>query len=450
MKQTRDGWGRTSVKKLGQPQPIDYTEGMPTLPDSPSALRVAVVGGGAAGFFAAVNIAEKNPRCAVTLFEASPQPLRKVRISGGGRCNLTHACFDPLRLSEFYPRGGRELRSLFARFQPTDTMNWFESRGLRLKIEEDNRVFPASDESQDVIRLFLRLAEVSGVNLRTGARIERILPDEGGFHINVDGRSERFNICVLATGYSPPGWKLAEALGHTVIPPVPSLFPFTVRSPVIEGLQGVSVPMARGALRVSGKNGKPARIQAEGPLLITHTGLSGPLIYRLSAWGARFLADTGYKAALELDFIPEVAEETLKQRLSESIFQTGARKKLGNIAMLEEIPGRLRLALLKAAGADLEKTGDASSRKILHSLTENLKRLPLPVDGKSPSKEEFVSCGGVALKEVDFKTMQSRRVPNLYFAGEILDIDGLTGGFNFQSCWSQAWVVSEALRHSSP
>lgn len=416
---------------------------MATTPDLTQDLRIAVVGGGAAGFFAALNTAEKNPKARITLFEAAHKPLQKVSISGGGRCNLTHACFDPARLTEFYPRGQRELRSLFSRFQPKDTMAWFENRGLTLKTEGDNRVFPACDNSQAVIDLFMDIAEKYRIRIRTQTRVERIAPDKRGFHIQVNGKTEPFDVCILSTGYSPPGWKLAESLGHTVIPPVPSLFPFTVKSPVIEGLQGISLSVAQGKLDVTG-NGKAQKLQAEGPLLITHTGLSGPLIYRLSAWGAQALAQAGYKAQLQLDLVPMIDETTLRKTLNRLFGETDAKKKIGNTG-LEPIPHRLWLALLTASGANLEDRCEVFGKKSLNRLVEQLKRLPLPVTGKSPSKEEFVSCGGVALKEVDFKTMQSRLVPNLYFGGEILNIDGLTGGFNFQACWSEGWAISEAL-----
>ncbi|HEY9686178.1 MAG TPA: NAD(P)/FAD-dependent oxidoreductase [Coleofasciculaceae cyanobacterium] len=406
-------------------------------------IRIAVIGGGAAGFFAALNTAEKNPRARITIFEAAAKPLQKVLISGGGRCNLTHACFDPVRLTEFYPRGQKELRSLFTRFQPRDTMTWFENRGLQLKTEPDGRVFPVTDRSQDVIGLFLDQAEKLRIRLRTQTRVESITHQNGQFMIASQGKAEPFDACILSTGYSPPGWKLAENLGHTILPPVPSLFPFTVKDPVISGLQGISLPHVRGRLTVD-THGKPQKLEAEGALLITHTGLSGPVIYRLSAWGARALAEVRYQARLQLDLLPELEEEPLRNALQKLLMETEAKKKLEN-THFPPLPNRLWLSLLSASGANLDDRGEFVSKKTLNRLVETLKRLPLAVSGKSPSKEEFVSCGGVPLKEVDFKTMQSRRVPNLYFGGEILDIDGLTGGFNFQACWSEGWAISEAL-----
>lgn len=403
-----------------------------------------MVGGGAAGYFSAVNIAEKNPRARITIFEAGRQPLQKVRISGGGRCNVTHACFDSLQLTEFYPRGSKELRSLFARFQPKDTIAWFEKRGLKLKTEGDNRIFPVSDDSEDVIGLLMHEADRQDVRLKRQARVERIEYRDNLFYLTSLGETQLFDVCILATGYSPPGWQLAESLGHSVIPPVPSLFPFTVKSPVLADLQGISVAQACGKLLIS-QNGKPAKIQAEGPLLITHTGLSGPLIYRLSAWGARALAASRYQAQIQLDLLPETSEEALRLQLEAMFRQTDAKKKTGNTQM-PPLSHRLWLSLLQYSDIDLEARGETLNQKSINRLIENLKRLTLPVTGKSPSKEEFVSCGGVPLKEIDFKTLESKKIPGLYFAGEIMDIDALTGGFNFQACWSAGWTISEAIR----
>lgn len=432
---------------------------MPPTPDPPHASarkkRIAIIGGGAAGFFTAINTAEKNPNTQITIFEAANKPLGKVFISGGGRCNLTHSCFEPARLIEYYPRGQRELRSLFSRFQPKDTVQWFRKRGLALKTEEDGRIFPVSDNSQDVIDLFLSLARAYRIAVRTQSRVAQLHHEDGLFVLTVRGQEEIFDACVLATGYSPPGWQLAKDLGHQVISPVPSLFPFTVRAEVIEGLQGIALNRVAGRLNVpaagtgskagKAKTDKTEKVQAEGPILITHTGLSGPVIYRLSAWGAKALADNRYQATLILDLLPDENEEALRQQLTRLFTGQDARKKVSNITF-PALPNRLWLALLSASGIHLEEKGEAVGPKAVNRLVETAKRLTLPVSGKSPSKEEFVSCGGVTLKEVDFKTMQSRLVPGLYFGGEILNIDGLTGGFNFQACWSSGWTISEALK----
>ncbi len=444
------------MNKAGQTAKIglfDYTGCMPATPDpaltqpSPageSRPRIAIIGGGAAGFFAAINTAEKNPAAEITIFEAGHKPLQKVRISGGGRCNLTHHCFDPVRLVEFYPRGQRELKSLFARFQPKDTVKWFEQRGLKLKIEPDGRMFPRSDSSGEVLELFHALAKRHGIRIYNQSRVDSIQKTERGFEIRTAQASHRFDVCVLATGYSPIGWELAKGLGHTILPPVPSLFPFTIQDAVLKDLQGIALPEAKGKLVVKGTH-KTETFMAEGPVLITHTGLSGPLIYRLSAWGARALAESRYQASLTLDCLPAQSEEALRDTLQERFLRTEGKKKLGNISF-SALPNRLWQALLVESGAHVEEKAELIGKKTLNRLVENIKRLPLRVSGKSPSKEEFVSCGGVALKEVDFKTLQSKRVPGLYFGGEILDIDGLTGGFNFQACWSAGWVISEAMK----
>ncbi len=408
-------------------------------------IRIAVIGGGAAGFFAALNIAQKNPQAQITILEAAHKPLQKVFISGGGRCNLTHACFDPTRLIEFYPRGQKELQSLFSRFQPKNTVQWFEKQGLKLKTEPDGRLFPSSNQSQDVINLFLKMAGQLGIELRTQCRVEKVQHIDNQFHISSRGGVETFDICMLATGYSPPGWKLAESLGHTIVPPVPSLFPFTVKASVLQDLQGIAITKAVGKLEVAPPTGKAVKLQAEGPVLITHTGLSGPLIYRLSAWGAKALADNHYQATLTLDLLPDEPEETLRTQLQTLFTGPDSKKKLANLSF-PAFPQRLWQSLLLESGANLEEKAETISKKTLYRLVEGIKRLRLPVTGKSPSKEEFVSCGGVSLKEVDFKTLQSRLVPNLYFGGEILNIDGLTGGFNFQACWSGGWTISEALK----
>ncbi|WP_373533083.1 NAD(P)/FAD-dependent oxidoreductase [Vampirovibrio sp.] len=426
---------------------------MPSTPEPPplthQKTRIAIIGGGAAGFFAAINTAEKNPRAQITIFEAGHRPLQKVFISGGGRCNLTHRCFDPTRLIEFYPRGQKELRSLFARFQPKDTVSWFERRGLKLKAEADGRMFPVSDNSQDVIDLFRRLAQKHGIEVRTQSRVEAIQQVNGLFEVhNQSAQSQNkmalFDICVITTGYSPTGWKLAAALGHTVIPPTPSLFPFTVKNSLLQDLQGIALTKAGGKMRVSLPD-SVQKFEAEGPLLITHTGLSGPMIYRLSAWGASALAGSQYKADLQVDFLPDQTEENLRQTLTQLFTVTESKKKLINLS-LAPLPNRLWQALLTESGAPLEEKAESVNKKTINRLVENLKRCPLQISGKSPSKEEFVSCGGVVLKEVDFKTMQSRLVPDLYFGGESLNIDGLTGGFNFQACWSAGWAISESLK----
>lgn len=404
------------------------------LTDMPPVKSLAVIGGGAAGFFAAVNTAQKRPDLAVTVFEAATKPLQKVYISGGGRCNVTHGCFDSRLLLQHYPRGQKELPSIFSRFQPKDTVEWFAQRGLTLKTEADGRMFPVSDRSQDVIDCLRREAHLAGVELLCGARVAEVRHDNGQFWVH----DRPFDALLLATGYSPPGWQLAASLGHTVIPPVPSLFPFKIQSPLLADLQGLSMLEVAGKLTI-GKD----KFEARGPVLITHQGLSGPVIYRLSALGARALAGSGYQATVRIDWLPDLGEEDLRHALTRML-DTDKQKKLGN-TQFQPFPHRLWLSLLTASGANLEAQAAHLNKKAFNKFIELLKRCDLPVTGKSPSKEEFVSCGGVDCREVNFQTMESKICPGLYFAGEILNIDGLTGGFNFQSAWSTGWVMSEAL-----
>lgn len=432
---------------------------MTTMPVSQLPLSsIAIVGGGAAGFFTAITLAEKIPGLQITIFEASPNPLQKVRISGGGRCNLTHACFDFKQLATHYPRGEKSLLGLFSRFQPQDTIAWFQSRGLALKTEDDGRVFPNSDSSESVIQLLMALVRKNGITLASSSRITNIQHQDNRFCLTVQtvhgSRSAYFDACVLATGYSPPGWKLAKGLGHPLQTVVPSLFPFKTSSSLLDGLQGLTLLRVQGTLTtkpslsesgLSTKKLKKSTVKAEGALLVTHSGVSGPLVYRLSAWGARMLAENNYQGTLLIDCLPNMTVEELYDTI-QTMFAEQRQKKALN-TRLPEIPNRLWYAFLEAVGIRLDNKVEAVTKRQQRLLAEKIKALPLTVIGKNPSKEEFVSCGGVELKYVDFKRMESRLVPNLFFAGEILDIDGLTGGFNFQACWSAAWTISETLLH---
>lgn len=422
---------------------------MPLSADTPDSrttpLRIGVIGAGAAGMFAAINLAEQlsaqGQPYQMTVLESGARPLQKVRISGGGRCNVTHACFDPKLLVQHYPRGAKALPSVFSRFQPEDMVRWLSQRGLLLHTESDGRMFPVQNDSQAVIDLFLALAKKHRIDVRCNQKILQLEKQQVGFEIRTTHDQMHVDRLILATGYSSSGWHLATSLGHTVIPPVPSLFPFKILSPVLADLQGISLPLVKGRLAFAQKTDKT---EAQGAVLITHSGLSGPVIYRLSALGANALFHNNYHAQLILDLLPDQKNEAvLRAQLSELLQQTHKGKKLKN-TQCAYFPQRLWLSLLTYSGADLEAQADVTSKKVLNQLLENIKRLTLPVTGKNPSKEEFVSCGGVDLKEIDFKTMASKICPGLYLVGEILNIDGLTGGFNFQACWSAAWVLSES------
>jgi predicted Rossmann fold flavoprotein len=411
-------------------------------------IRVIVVGGGAAGFFAAISCAEKlGANGTVTLLEATAHPLAKVRVSGGGRCNVTHACFEPRELLKKYPRGGRELLGAFSRFQPRDTVAWFAARGVELKTEEDGRMFPVTDDSATIVDCLTRAAEQAGVKIVTslGVRTVERSPMASGsssgsaFWLTLtDDSNLRCERLLIATGgnKSSAGLIIAEKLGHSIVPPVPSLFTFHIDDKRLEGLSGVSVPNATTA--VSG-----TKLKESGPLLITHWGLSGPAILKLSAWGARELAKAGYEFPVTVNFAGTLSRELLLKELT-LVREKNPRKQITTWSPLD-MPQRLWERLVTSSGilatAPWAQVGNAA----LASLAAQLTAAEFKVVGKSLFKEEFVTCGGVKLSEVDFRTMESRVCPGLHFAGEVLDIDGITGGFNFQSAWTTGWLAGQAM-----
>ena len=417
-------------------------QGLKVVNDRP--VKVVVIGGGAAGFFGAINCAQNHAQTEVTLLEAGRQPLAKVKISGGGRCNVTHACFDPGMLVTHYPRGGKALRGAFSRFQVQDTVNWFESRGVRLKIEEDGRMFPTTDDSQTIIDCLMQQVRASGVRLRTGVSVvavRRLSPEEGekngGFEIVLkSGETLSCDRLLLATGSSPLGYKIAQSLGHQIEPPVPSLFTFNIKDPRLQDLAGVAVKTARVQFR-------DAKLTQTGPVLITHWGLSGPAILKLSAWGARYLYNHKYRATLTIDWLPQYNPELLREQL-QAVKSQLPRKAVATSCPFP-IPRRLWERLLASRGIDTETRWAEISKKAINQVVEELIRGEYQITGKGVFKEEFVTCGGVSLKEVNFKTMESRCCPGLYFAGEVLDIDGVTGGFNFQSAWTTSWLAAQSL-----
>src|ERR1051326_159994 len=404
--------------------------------------RVIVVGGGAAGFFAAITCAEAAPGTEVIVLEKGPQFLSKVRISGGGRCNVTHACFDSSALSGYYPRGARELLSPFKMFEAKDTIDWFEARGVKLKVETDGRIFPTTDSSQTIIDCLLHEARSSGVKLLTNCGLERVLRRaDGGFDLTLTGTSAEPMRCdrlLLATGGCrvPAGGQIAVSLGHTLAPPVPSLFTFHIETPWLRDLTGISV----GSVETSVPE---ARLRERGPLLVTHWGLSGPVILRLSAWGARLLHGLDYRFQLQVNWLPHLEVESISAEL-DSRRQTEPARFIVKTPM-SPLPARLWEQLVLACGIGSETRWAALSRAARHSLVQQLVRTEFQVTGKSLNKEEFVTCGGVRLSEVNFKTMESRICPGLYFAGELLDVDGLTGGFNFQAAWTTGWIAGKAM-----
>lgn len=403
-------------------------------------MDLVVLGGGAAGFFGAIRAAEANPQARVTLLEAGSSFLSKVKISGGGRCNVTRAVFDPRELVKGYPRGATELRGVFSRFQPRDTVAWFEARGVALKTEEDLRMFPVTDDSQTVIDCLLNAARAAGVRLRTHAFTERIAREGDGFRLTLrGGETVRADAVLLATGSNPRGHALAASLGHTLEPPVPSLFNFMIDDPRLHDLSGITVEHVRATLKVADQ-----KFQQEGSVLVTHTGLSGLALLRLSAWGARELHASGYRGTLMVDWVPDTPEAALRER-AVALRAEHPRGTLGAHALAPELPRRLWERLLQHAGVDPETRWSEAPKKGLNLAVLELKQGAFPIAGKGLFKEEFVTCGGVRRKEVDFRTMESHVCPGLYFAGEVLDIDGVTGGFNFQNAWSTGWIAGSSM-----
>jgi predicted Rossmann fold flavoprotein len=402
--------------------------------------RVVVTGGGAAGFFAAITCAEAAPAVEVTLLEKGPQFLSKVRISGGGRCNVTHACFDARALAARYPRGEQALIAPFKSFQASDTVAWFESRGVKLKTEKDGRVFPVTDSSQTILDCFLGAAKAAGVKLVLNRGVEVVTKrPEGMFELRLsDGATLDCDSLLLATGGCrvPALGQLAASLGHTLEPPVPSLFTFHLETPWVRDLAGVSVETVEASVPGTG-------LRERGALLLTHRGLSGPATLRLSAWGARVLHGFNYRFPLHLNWLPHLGTEALAAGLQSRRDTQPARLVVNT--PIAPLTARLWEQLVLAAGIPGNTRWAGLSRAGRHALVQKLHRTELMVTGKSLNKEEFVTCGGVRLSEVNFKTMESRICPGLHFAGELLDIDGLTGGFNFQAAWTTGWLAGQAM-----
>lgn len=414
---------------------------------TPIPLKVVAIGGGAAGFFSAIACAETHPHTQVTLLEAGRETLSKVRISGGGRCNVTHACFDSAQLVQNYPRGSKALRGAFSRFQPRNTIAWFEAHGVKLKTEADGRMFPVTDDSATIVDCLIDAAKEVGVKIRTNVSVVSIkiiqpnLPSNtANFEIKLkSGETLECDRLLLATGSNTLGYQIAKSLGHTIEPPVPSLFTFTIPDPQLRELAGVSVDKVQVRLQVNGKT----EFEQTGAILITHWGLSGPAILKLSAWGARVLHDNQYQANLAIDWLPQYNQESLRELLLKVKAQLAQRQIASSCPL--PIPRRLWQYLVDRIGIIPEDRWAGLSNKLLNQLIQEINQGQYQIKGKGVFKEEFVTCGGVSLKEVDFKTMESKICPGLYLAGEILDIDGVTGGFNFQSAWTTGWLAGQAM-----
>ncbi len=444
--------------------------------------RIVVVGGGAAGFFAAITAAEALRAGAagaidgmggreaaggtVTLYEATAHLLAKVKISGGGRCNVTHACFEPRELVKKYPRGGRELIGAFSRFQPRDTVAWFAARGVELKTEDDGRMFPVTDDSATIVACLQRAAAEAGVRVVTGVGVRGVV--KGGVGIEVEpvvpnrlagdatspmgtsgstfrvelttGETADADHVLIATGgnKSSAGLAIARAFGHEIEPSVPSLFTFNIaRDARLEGLAGVAVERVETSVRGT-------KLKEQGPLLVTHWGVSGPGILKLSAWGARELAAMDYKFTLVVNFSPAHTRETFAQELA-TVRAQNPKKQVTTWSPVAGMPQRFWERLVVAAGIGATTPWAQVGNAALAILAAQVCAAEFAVSGKSTNKDEFVTCGGVRLREVDFRTMESRLCPGLHFAGEVLDIDGVTGGFNFQSAWTTGWLAGRAM-----
>jgi predicted Rossmann fold flavoprotein len=399
--------------------------------------KIAVIGGGAAGFFAAINCAETNPDCQVVIIERSKSVLEKVRISGGGRCNVTHHCFDARELVKNYPRGSRELLGPFLRFGPADTIEWFERRGVRLKTEPDGRMFPISDDSATIVHCLWQSAAKAGVKVLTSTRVERInLLDNGQWSLYFNGENVLFDQLMIASGSSNQVWEWLKSLGHDIVTPVPSLFTFNTKDTRLRDLSGVSVTQV--SLDIMG-----TRLRANGPLLVTHWGLSGPAILRLSAWGARELSDKNYHFSLKINFLDHIESDEAAAILQQLKIEMGKKSILANAQF--GLPQRLWQNLCADLAITPEQRWAELDKKTLNALCQQLCAATFTINGKSTFKEEFVTAGGVNLKEINFKHFSSRILPNLFLAGEVLDIDGITGGFNFQAAWTGGWLAGMAM-----
>ena len=394
---------------------------------------IIIVGGGAAGFFTAINIAEKNPKLKIAILERGKEVLTKVRISGGGRCNVTHACFVPSELVKNYPRGERELRGPFNTFCSGDTIEWFEKRSVELKIEDDGRMFPVSNSSQTIIDCFVSETQKYGIQVLTNQSVQSIFKADDYWKVETNHENFACQKLILTTGSNPKIWEMLQNMEHSITDAVPSLFTFNIKDKRIKDLMGLSA-----FANVKVKNSK---LEESGPLLITHWGMSGPGILKLSAWGAIELAAKNYQFAIEINWLNDIATATVLENLKELKLEH-AKKAVSKKSPFD-FPNRLWESLVLASEIDAETKWSDLTKNQLQNLANQLTKGEFQVNGKSTFKEEFVTAGGINLKEINFKTMESKLHDNLFFAGEIVNIDAITGGFNFQNAWTSGFVLAQ-------
>ena len=397
--------------------------------------QIIIIGGGAAGFFCAANLDEKKYK--ITILEQNSDVLQKVKISGGGRCNVSHGCFDPKELVQFYPRGNKELLSVFTKFQPGDTMDWFEKRKVSLKIENDNRIFPESNSSQTIINTFQNEIQQKNIEVKTKCSVKEIIKKDNQYLVSTSLGDFEADFVIYTTGSSPKSLKMIENLGHKIIDLVPSLFTFNIKDDLLKDLLGTSFEMAETSI-------PKLKTEESGPLLITHWGLSGPAILKISAWEAINLAKVKYHFEVQVNFISKDIDD------AEELFQNfkiSNPKKLIGSSKIFDVTNRFWQRILEVSKVDFNKQIANISGKEMQTILENLCKKKFQVTGKSTFKDEFVTAGGVDLKEINFKNMSSKILTNFYVAGEVLNIDAVTGGFNFQACWSEAWLIAQDLNN---
>ena len=398
--------------------------------------KVIIIGGGAAGYFTAINAKELNPELNITILEKGKEVLQKVKISGGGRCNVTHACFDPKELTKFYPRGEKELLGPFHQFMTGDTFEWFENRGVPLKIEEDNRVFPEANTSQAIIDCFQNAVDNLGISVLKNHGVNSIYQQDEKWIINTKNQNFEADFVVVAAGSSKKVWDLCKTLDHTIIEPVPSLFTFNIKDKRIIDLGGISVPNAE--VTLVGTN-----LENSGPLLITHWGLSGPAILKLSAFGARILADKNYQYNVLVNWLGQDTDSVFDEL--QQLKKSQAKKQVNLKSPFCDIPRRLWERLVAASEIKNNQNWADLSNKQLQNLANQLTKGLFNANGRTTFKEEFVTAGGVDLKEINFKRFESKKHKNLFFVGEVLNIDAVTGGFNFQNAWTGGFICANAI-----